>query len=101
MILEVAEIRIGAGNGADFEAAVGRGLDAVLRHSPGFVSARLQRGVESPERYLLLIEWETLEAHTVGFRQSERFAHWRAIVGSYFAEPPRVEHFAQAAARAA
>jgi heme-degrading monooxygenase HmoA len=93
MILEVAEIEIRVGAAEAFEAAVAQGLDAVVRHSPGFISARLRRGIESPQRYLLLVEWETLEAHTVGFRQSERFAQWRAIVGPHFAQPPHVEHF--------
>jgi heme-degrading monooxygenase HmoA len=93
MILEVAEIEIRAGAAEAFEAAVAHGLDTVVRHSPGFIGARLRRGIESPQRYLLLVEWETLEAHTVGFRQSERFAQWRAIVGPHVAQPPRVEHF--------
>ena len=85
MILEVAEIEIRPGDGPAFEAALARGLETVLRHSPGFISARVQRGIESPQRYLLLIEWRALEDHTVGFRQSERFAQWRAIVGPFFA----------------
>jgi heme-degrading monooxygenase HmoA len=49
--------------------------------------------VENPERYVLMIYWETLEDHTVGFRESAAFAEWRAIVGPYFAAPPQVEHF--------
>ena len=101
MILEVADIRILAGDAAAFEAAVARGVDAVVRHSPGFRSHRLERGIESPERCLLLIEWDTLENHTVDFRQSDRFAQWRATVGPFFAEPPRVEHFAAAASATA
>ena len=96
MVLEVADLRIRAGMNADFEAAVARGVDSVIRHSPGFRSWRLERGIESPVRYLLLIEWDTLENHTVDFRQSERFAQWRAIVGPYFAEPPQVAHFERA-----
>jgi len=93
MILEVAQIEIRAGEGPAFEAAVARGLETVVRHSPGFIGARVRRGIEAPQRYLLLIEWQTLEDHTVGFRQSERFPQWRAIVGPFFAQPPRVEHF--------
>jgi heme-degrading monooxygenase HmoA len=96
MILEVADIRIRPGEQQKFEAALHRGVDSVIRHSRGFRSYKVEHGIESPERYLLLIEWETLENHTVDFRQSERFAQWRAIVGPYFAEPPHVEHFARA-----
>ena len=54
----------------------------------------MNKGLESPERYLLTIRWNTLEDHTVGFRGSPAFAQWRAIVGPYFAQPPHVEHFA-------
>jgi heme-degrading monooxygenase HmoA len=101
MILEVAQIDIRAGEGPAFEKAVALGLETVVRASPGFISARLRRGIESPQRYLLLIEWRMLEDHTVGFRQSECFTQWRAIVGPFFAQPPRVEHFEQPADAAA
>ena len=58
----------------------------------GFKGYQLQRSIESPGRYLLLIRWETLENHTVDFRGSAAFAEWRAIVGPFFAQPPVVEH---------
>ncbi|MBS0315036.1 MAG: antibiotic biosynthesis monooxygenase [Burkholderiales bacterium] len=93
MILEVADIRIVPGRQADFDAAIRRGVETVIAHAEGFCGYKVNRGVESPERYLLFIYWATLEAHTVGFRQSPLFAQWRDIVGPFFAEPPRVEHF--------
>jgi len=93
MILEVADIRIQPGQQAEFEAAVRRGLSEVISHADGYIEGHLQRGIESPERFLLMIRWQTLEAHTVGFRNSERFTQWRAIVGPFFASPPNVEHF--------
>ena len=93
MILEIADIRITPGQQAAFEAAVARGIAEAVSRSPGFVDYRLQRGIESPERYVLMIRWATLENHTVDFRQSERFAQWRGIVGGFFAQPPHVEHF--------
>jgi len=96
MILEVADIRIGPGQQAAFEAAVQRGIDEVISQAHGFRAARVQKGIESAERYLLMIEWETLEDHTVGFRQGPLFAQWRALVGPYFAQPPAVEHFSLA-----
>jgi len=96
MILEVADIRIGPGQQAAFEAAVQRGIDEVISKAHGFRAARVQKGIESAERYLLMIEWETLEDHTVGFRQGPLFAQWRALVGPYFAQPPQVEHFSLA-----
>jgi len=53
----------------------------------------MTRGVESPSRFVLLVEWDSVEAHDVNFRQSERFGQWRALIGPYFAGPPLVEHF--------
>ena len=96
MILEVALLRIGEGRQAEFEAAIAHGLATVIARARGFRSARVQHGIESPARYLLMIEWDTLEDHTVGFRESPAFAEWRGIVGPFFAEPPKVEHFALA-----
>lgn len=93
MILEVADIRVNPEQEAEFEQAARHGLDTVLSRSPGFVRYEMRRSIESPQRFVLLIEWETLEAHTVGFRQSAAHAQWRAIVGPFFAQPPFVEHF--------
>ncbi|MDM4768023.1 antibiotic biosynthesis monooxygenase [Pelomonas sp. SE-A7] len=93
MILEVADIRIAPGQQAAFEAAIARGVAEVISRSPGFLRHQLQRGIEAPERYLLLIDWATLENHTVDFRGGPLFGQWRAIVGPFFAEPPKVEHF--------
>ena len=93
MILELADIRIAPGQNAAFEEAIERGLRTVISHARGFAGFKVNRGIESPERYILQIFWDTLEDHTVGFRQSEAFAPWRAIVGPFFASPPVVEHF--------
>ncbi len=93
MILEVAEIFIRPGTQADFEVAIRRGIETVVRHSPGFHAYQVRRSFETPERYLLMIEWGTLENHTVDFRESPAFAKWREIVGPFFAKTPNVEHF--------
>ena len=93
MILEIADIQIPPGQHAAFEAAIQKGLDTVASQAKGFKGAKVNRGIESPERYILQIFWETLEDHTVGFRQGPLFPQWRAIVGPFFAAPPRVEHF--------
>ncbi|HJV74436.1 MAG TPA: antibiotic biosynthesis monooxygenase family protein [Noviherbaspirillum sp.] len=93
MILELADIRIHPGKQAEFDAAIQRGLDQVISKAKGFQGYKINKGIESPERYLLTIFWETLENHTVDFRQSPAFQEWRAIVGPYFAVPPTVEHF--------
>ena len=93
MILELADIRIQPGQQAAFEAAIARGIATVVSQAKGFRSARVLHGIENPERYVLQIEWDSLEDHTEGFRQSPLFAQWRAIVGPFFASPPAVEHF--------
>ena len=93
MILELADIRITPGKNADFDAAIERGVETVISKAKGFLGYQVQRGIESPDRYVLLIRWETLEHHTVDFRESPAFAQWRAIVGPFFAGPPQVEHF--------
>lgn len=93
MILEIADIRIHPGQQAAFEAAVAQGVAEAVSRSPGFHGYKLNRGIESPERYVLTIYWATLENHTVDFRQSERFTQWRGFVGGFFAQPPHVEHF--------
>ena len=94
MILEVADIRIHPGQQAAFEEAIQRGIATVASRAQGFVKARVQHGIEQPERYLLMIEWATLEDHTEHFRGGPLFPEWRAIVGPFFAQPPQVEHFA-------
>ena len=93
MILEVADIRIQPGRQVDFAQAVVFGVTQVIAKAEGFRSWKLNHSIESPERFLLMICWDTLEDHTVAFRGGPLFAHWRAIVGPYFAEPPVVEHF--------
>jgi heme-degrading monooxygenase HmoA len=93
MILEVADIRIAPGRQAEFDAALQHGLQTVIAGAKGLRSYQVNRSVESPERYLLMIWWDTLENHTVDFRGGPLFAQWRAIVGPYFAAPPVVEHF--------
>jgi len=93
MILEVADITILPGRQAAFDRAILHGLEAVVSRAQGFRGYKVNKGVESPERYLLMIFWETLEDHTVGFRQGPLFGEWRSIVGPFFAQPPKVEHF--------
>jgi heme-degrading monooxygenase HmoA len=93
VILEIADIRITPGRNAEFEAAIQLGLSTVIQQAKGFRGAKVNRGIESPERYVLQIFWDTLEDHTVGFRQGPLFVQWRAHVGPFFAVPPVVEHF--------
>jgi heme-degrading monooxygenase HmoA len=93
MILEIADVRIKPGTQAPFEAAIQKGAKDVISKAKGFMGYQVNKGIESPERYVLMIFWQTLENHNVDFRQSAAFAEWRALVGPYFAGPPVVEHF--------
>lgn len=93
MILELADIRIQPGQNEAFEEAIVRGVKTAIQPAKGFQGYKINKGIESPERYVLQIFWDTLEDHTVGFRGSPAFAEWRAIVGPFFAAPPVVEHF--------
>ncbi len=93
MILEIADIRIKPGQQAAFEEAIRRGAATVVSQAQGMRGYKVNKCIESPERYVLQIFWDKLEDHTVAFREGPLFAQWRAIVGPFFAAPPLVEHF--------
>jgi len=93
MILELADIRIQPGKQAQFDAAIKQGVETVISKAKGFRGYKINKGIETPERYVLMIFWDTVENHTVDFRGSPAFQDWRALVGPFFAAPPSVEHF--------
>jgi heme-degrading monooxygenase HmoA len=92
MVLEIADIAVLPGTEEEFEAAVREGIRYVS-DTPGFRNARLTRCIETPGRFVLLIEWDSLEAHTVGFRESENFGRWRSHIGPLLSGEPHTEHF--------
>lgn len=91
MIHEIAEITIKPDTQAAFEAAV-REAVPLFQRATGCLSMRIERTIERPTTYRLVIGWATLENHTVDFRGSDDFQAWRGLVGGFFAEPPKVEH---------
>lgn len=93
MVLEIADFAVQAERADDFAATVAEGLP-LIEATPGFSSARLTRSIESPSRFVLLVEWESVEAHTVAFRQSDRYPRWRALISPFFDGDPHVEHSA-------
>jgi heme-degrading monooxygenase HmoA len=93
MVLEVALIDVLAGQEEEFATAYRKARE-VLASTPGCRSVRMTRGIESPSRFVLLVEWEAIEAHLENFRATERFTTWRSLIGPYFDGAPRVEHFA-------
>ncbi len=91
MVLEIAQFAITPGSEDAFAAAYAEAA-ALVDQTPGFRSRRMVRGVESPSRFVLLVEWDSVEAH-LAFRGSDRFPAWRALIGPHFAAPPDVEHW--------
>ena len=96
MVLEVALIDILPGTEDGFAASYRLG-HPILAGTPGCRSVRMTRGIESPSRFVLLVEWDSVEAHQQNFRGTERFTQWRALIGGYFAKPPLVEHYVDVA----
>ncbi len=90
-VLEHAFVYVAEADAAAFEAAFAE-AELVISRSPGFGWLELHRGVERPGVYLLLVAWDSLDDHLVGFRGSDRFTRWRELIGPYFASPPDVEH---------
>jgi heme-degrading monooxygenase HmoA len=93
MILEIADISIDPARKAEFEQALSAGISEAISPAKGFCGYKLNAGIENPGRYILMIYWDTLENHTVDFRESEAFTKWRGHVGPFFLQVPVVEHF--------
>ncbi|HTN97894.1 MAG TPA: antibiotic biosynthesis monooxygenase [Nordella sp.] len=99
MILEHALLQVRSGCEAEFEAAMRQALP-LIQATPGFLRLEVRPCLETKGRYLLLVEWETLEAHTQGFRGSERYAEWQRLLHHFYAPFPLVEHYGEAVAKA-
>ena len=91
MIFEIAEIEVKPGEEAAFEAGVTEALP-LFKRAKGCHGMELQRSVEKPSKYRLVVKWETVEDHMVHFRNSDDFQEWRKLAGPHFASPPAVEH---------
>jgi heme-degrading monooxygenase HmoA len=91
-IREHALLPVIPGREGDFEAALTRALP-IISASPGFAGLTVSRGLESPSHYLLLVEWDTLEDHTEGFRGSPAYQEWRALLHHFYDPFPDVQHF--------
>ena len=94
MVLETAILNVRAGQGAAFEAAF-RTAQAIIAASPGYQRHELRRCVEADDRYLLLVWWDTLESHTVGFRGSPAYQRWRELLHHFYDPFPTVEHYVE------
>lgn len=90
-VTEIADIQVVAGGESDFLAAYD-GVRDVLTSTPGCREVRMTQCIETPTRFVLFVEWDSVEAHEQNFRASERFDTWRTAIGPFFAQPPHVEH---------
>ncbi len=93
MILEAVVLPVKAGMEQEFEAAFGE-AQSLIASIGGYVAHELHRGIETPNHYLLLVQWETLEAHIVGFRGSPQYERWSALLHHFYDPLPEVEHYA-------
>ncbi|KJF19930.1 antibiotic biosynthesis monooxygenase [Rhodococcus sp. AD45-ID] len=92
MILEHALLHVDPALSEEFEKAFGT-AKSIISAVPGFIRLHLSHCMESPQQYLLLVEWESLEAHTVGFRQSDGYQRWRELLHHFYDPFPVAEHY--------
>jgi heme-degrading monooxygenase HmoA len=94
MILEIAILDVKPGEVGAFEAAFAQARPLIAA-TPGFQGLELRRCLELLDRYLLLVRWESVEAHTVGFRGSDRYAEWKRLLHHFYDPFPTVEHYGE------
>jgi heme-degrading monooxygenase HmoA len=92
MILEVAVLDVISGKESAFEGAF-KQASSIISEMHGYVSHQIRRCLERPNRYILLVEWETLEDHTVGFRGSSEYQRWKELLHHFYDPFPTVEHY--------
>ncbi|OAN16681.1 antibiotic biosynthesis monooxygenase [Photobacterium jeanii] len=92
MILEVALLDVKQGQQAAFENAFAE-AQQIISGMSGYISHQLQKCIEKDHRYVLLVNWETLDDHQVGFRQSSEYQQWRDLLHHFYLNFPEVEHF--------
>ncbi|UOQ87201.1 antibiotic biosynthesis monooxygenase family protein [Gracilibacillus salinarum] len=92
MILEAVMLQVKSGMEVDFEHTFAE-ASSIITSMKGYLSHELQRCIEEKGKYLLLVRWETLEAHTIGFRGSEEYQEWKSLLHHFYDPFPTVEHF--------
>ena len=94
MILEVAILDVVPGQEIEFQASFAQ-AQRIISSMPGYISHNLRRCIEKPSRYILLVSWEKLEDHTVGFRGSAEYGQWKSLLHHYYDPFPEVEHYVE------
>lgn len=92
MILEVAILDVKPNLESEFEQSFAK-AQTIIASMKGYISHQLQRCVENPSRYILLVNWQTIEDHEQGFRQSSQYQEWKALLHHFYDPFPTVEHF--------
>lgn len=95
MILEVAILNIKSGLSEQFEQSF-KQASAIISSMDGYIEHELQKCIETPNQYILLVRWESLEHHEIGFRQSAQYQEWKALLHHYYDPFPVVEHYTEA-----
>ncbi len=92
MILEVAILHIKKGFSKGFEANFEK-AEKIISSMKGYISHQLKKCIEEEDKYILLVNWETIEDHEIGFRKSDEYQDWRALLHNFYEPFPTVEHY--------
>jgi len=92
MILEVAILNVIPEKTSEFEAGF-ETAQQIISSAKGYIRHELQRCLEVPNRYILLVYWEKLEDHTIEFRGSEEYQQWKKLLHHFYSPFPVVEHY--------
>ena len=92
MILEVAILNIKEGLSEEFENNFSI-AKSIISSMAGYIAHELKKCIEQEDKYILLVQWETLEDHEIGFRKSEEYQQWKALLHHFYEPFPVVEHY--------
>ena len=92
MILEVAILDVKSGESEAFEKAFSK-AQSIIASMQGYISHELQKCLDQENRYVLLVKWETLKDHTEGFRNSDEYQEWKALLHHFYEPFPAVQHY--------
>ncbi|MES2584196.1 MAG: antibiotic biosynthesis monooxygenase [Pseudomonadota bacterium] len=96
MILEIAQIQVRQGQGAQFQATF-LAAQKIIQSMPGYLGHELQKCIEHVEHYMLLVRWESVDHHEIGFRKSAGYQEWRKLLHGFYEPFPAVLHYVQVA----
>lgn len=96
VLLEIAQLQVRTGKQSEFEHAFNQ-AQRIISVMPGYMGHELQKCVEKDDHYMLLVQWETIEHHEVGFRKSPQYQEWRALLHHFYDPFPTVLHYSKIA----